>query len=150
MVIDEIVSIILLSVATEATTEVMVASKVTEDIRNRIRILAHPMLNDELIFHLTFRRKVMIFIDDLVSCGYCASMWVAMFWSLFAPYVLNISSWLMVVINWLLMVVVLHRFSNLFHVLLMLIKNGRVKTFDIELKFQNQIKFDGVVDGSIR
>ncbi len=148
-------------IATEAITEIIVDAKITESIRSIVKKRAHPLpVDGQAPPPVTFRRKIWIFIDDLINCGYCTSVWVAGFLGLFAPFVYKFdhdywfSNAISYIINWLIAAMVLHRLSNFFHVLFMIIKRGRVKSYDIELKLQPvevkpiQHNIEGVIDGS--
>jgi hypothetical protein len=130
---------LLLVVATEAVTELIVDAKVFDGWRLKIRQKAYPRIEEGQA--LPPPQKTWVFLAEAINCGYCTSVWVALGWGLFTPDIIHwgggcfglFSCWL---INWLLSAVVLHRFSNWFHVLFSLVKKGRVKTYDIELKAQ--------------
>ncbi len=137
MTIDNIFRWFFLVVVTEAMTEIIVASQIFSGLRGRIRQLAHPLLTEEqIILPVPFKRRFFMFIDGLVSCGYCTSVWVAAFWGVFAPWVWWGDNYMMVgwIINWVIALLALHRLSNWLHVLASLVQKGRVRTYDIELK----------------
>ncbi len=125
----------LLVVFTEAVTEVLVAAKITDGLRAFIFRMANPDFDKDLSAgvepspgHVLWR-----FVNDVFTCGYCMSVWVAMGSAVFAPWWLATGHWIGWLANWLLMVFVLHRVSNYLHDGFSLIKKGRVKTYDIEL-----------------
>lgn len=136
MTLEDLVRLFFLVIATEAVTEILVDAKITEGLRQRIRCKAFPWVPEGQ--ELPSPRLFWIFIADIAGCGYCASVWVAMWWGLFAPTFFSwegnwsvlLIAW---VINWLLAVVVLHRLSNWLHIGFSLLKNGRVRTYDIKL-----------------
>ena len=127
---ESMVTWAILVVATEAATEIVVDAKITEGIRSRIRSRAHPVAEPKPV---TITRRLFIFLNDLLSCGYCASVWVAGAFASLAPTLFEHS-----VANWLITTLLLHRSSNWFHVAYSMAKNGRVRTYDIELKLTRQ------------
>lgn len=54
------------------------------------------------------------FLRDLVGCGYCTSVWVALFPSLYISYLFFVG-WLLTVPLFIFLVVVIHRLSNYIH-----------------------------------
>lgn len=143
MTIDNLLLLIFLVIATEAMTEIIVAAKITDGFRFKIAKLAHPLPPEgEPPSEPTSSRRFWIFLHDLFNCGYCTSVWVAMIWALFSPWFLHfgVECWITRqicwVVNWAIAVLVLHRLSNWIHILFSLIKKGRVRTYDIELKLE--------------
>ena len=147
-----IFQLVLLTIAVEAITELIVAAKITNGTRSKIRKLAHPMADEYNPPQPPDRkRKCWIFLNDIVSCGYCTSVWVAGGIAPFAPWVyrfdggwwlVDITSW---VVNWCLAAVILHRLSNWFHVCYTILMKGRVKTYDIKLdasSFEYNVRVD--------
>lgn len=131
----DLLRLLVLVVATEAVTEILVAAKITDGIRAFIFLKAFPPVQENaepVVGKWQWR-----FMHDLFSCGYCLSVWVAALFACLAPQWFSL-----VIINWVVMVFVIHRASTLFHVLFSLIKKGRIRTYDIELTHK-------VVDGSI-
>lgn len=139
---------LLLVVFTEAVTEILVAAKITDGFRAFVFRRALPEVPEghHETKTLPVGSRYWRFINDLLSCGYCTSVWVSMGAALFAPWWLATGYWCGWVINWLVMVFVLHRCSNFLHVGFSLIKKGRVKTYDIEIVHKHQV----TIDGSIR
>ncbi len=115
-------------VSVEAITEIIVDSKIFLPFRQFISKIALPDIP-------TGKTTIFNFIHELISCGYCTSVWVAMFMTillrlggivLFKP-----------VVNEMILIFFLHRMSNLFHVLYQLILRGRVHTIDVECRMKN-------------
>jgi len=131
----DIIELMLLVIVTEATTEIIVDSKIFSEIRFRIRKKAFPEQPGS-------SNPIFVFVAELISCGYCTSVWVAMWWSLFAPSFFKFGF----IINWVIMGMVIHRLSNWLHVVYSLVKKGRIKTYDIELKL---IHTNEAYDGSV-
>ncbi len=117
---------IMLIIATERATELIVASKIFEPIRLFVKRWAYS--NDDPPPDTIYQHfKVMI--DYLMTCGYCVSVWVGGFFALFVgKYHHNI------VINWLISLLFLHGMANLYHVVYELLRRGRVRSYDIMLK----------------
>lgn len=136
----DVLRFLLLVIWTEAVTEILVAARITDGLRAYIFKKAFPEAPDGLPegedppIGPGFWR----FANGVLTCGYCTSVWVAMGSALFAPRWLLPQEWYGFFFNWLLMVFVLHRTCNYLHVVFSLIKKGRVKTHDIELKVQVQ------------
>src|SRR4051812_47000743 len=103
--------------AVEALTELVVDAKITDGLRAAIfdRANAEPPQVGEPVWR---------FVNSVVTCGYCASVWVAMPVALFAPWVVTESAWLWLP-AWVIDVLILHRLSNWLHVGFMAIKKGR-------------------------
>lgn len=134
------VHLLLLVIAVEALTEILVDAEITKGFRRWLFLKAapevpedHPADKDPPIGPWIFR-----FANDLFKCGYCASVWVAMPAALLSPVQLS-GYWL---VNWLVSLLIIHRLSNLFHIGLMFVKKGRVKTYDMEITVK------GLRDGS--
>ncbi len=123
---QDILRMLLLVVVVEAITEIMVSSKIMDPLRQRFFRLAFPFPRDDAEFR---QRPVMAFIYGLISCGYCFSVWVGAVAAFMAP------AWFTAepVLNWSINALVLHRLSNIFHIVLMLTMKGRVRTYDVAL-----------------
>jgi len=120
----EVLWLMALVVATEAITEIIVDSEIMEPVRSFIFLKS--LTSSEPAVSTV---QPWAFIHRLIHCGYCASVWVAMAAAMLAPWV--VGYW---VLNWLVMVFVIHRLSNFFHIVLQIIKKGRVRTYDLEIK----------------
>lgn len=145
MNIIDIIQSFILAVVTEAVTEILVDAKITEGLRGLVFRKANPDFEKELNGKEPKPGPfVWRFLSDLLSCGYCTSVWVAAVAALAAPRWFD---WW--VVNWLIMVFMIHRASNFLHVVFSLVKKGRVKTYDIELvhKYQVHNGSDGQVGG---
>lgn len=119
--------VFILSVVVEAVTEILVASELTDPFRRRWKEWAYPVDSPPPD---TYFQKFKVWFDKLISCGYCTSVWVAGFFGIWCPK-FDFGHWL---INWLVVVFVLHRVATWVHVAYELIKKGRVKTYDLEVK----------------
>lgn len=124
-------SIILLSIVVEAVTEILTSSELTEPPRRKWKEWAYPF---DAPPPDTYIQEFKVWVDKLISCGYCTSVWVAGFFGIWAPK-LDLGNQ---IINWLMVTFVLHRLSTWFHVVYELVKKGRVKTYDLEI----QLKLD--------
>ncbi len=127
----DVAHLLLLVIAVEALTEILVDAEITKGFRRWLFLKAapevpedHPAGKDPPIGPWVFR-----FANDVFKCGYCASVWVAMPAALLSPIQLG-GHWS---VNWLVSLLVIHRLSNLFHIGLMFVKKGRVKTYDMEI-----------------
>ncbi len=146
-------------IATEALTEIFVDAKITDGIRLFIKKRAFPAIPVEPIeseqsvmisvpLIIPFQQKCWIFAANLSDCGYCVSVWVAGLLALFMPWT-YVSKYN--IINWLLAALVLHRLSNWLHILFMLVKKGRVRTYDLEMKINHQLDVfhTGMTNGAV-
>lgn len=131
----DLLRLLILVVATEAVTEILVEAKITNGLRAFIFLKAFPPTPEDSLKPLIGKWRWR-FVHDLFSCGYCMSVWVAVVLAFLAPQWFSWS-----IVNWLVMVFVIHRASNFSHVLFSLIKKGRIRTYDIELTHK-------VTDGS--
>lgn len=126
-----IVQLIILAIVVEAVTEIIVDSELfsplKQGFKSYIYPVDHPPKND-------IRQSLLVFVDKLISCGYCTSVWIAAFFSFFAPVLME--SWA----NWLITTFLLHRMSNSIHVIYELLKKGRVVTHDYIIKINQSEK----------
>lgn len=127
--IESCFTLLMLTIATERITEILVASKLFDPLRNMIKRWAYPL--DEMPTD-TYYQNFKVMIDYLVTCGYCVSVWVGYLLAVLSPSVFNIT-----VINWLVMGAVIHGLSNLYHCAFEIVRRGRVHTYDVLLKRRN-------------
>tara|TARA_R110002110_G_scaffold22761_7_gene87899 strand:+ start:2320 stop:2595 length:276 start_codon:yes stop_codon:yes gene_type:complete len=73
----------------------------------------------------SFIRKLFVYLDKLINCGYCTSVWVAF---IFASVFLS-KDWMLIVNGF-----ALHGLANFYHVCYEWMKRGRVNTHDILLR----------------
>lgn len=134
----KIIILLLLAIASEAIAEIITSSELTDPFRRKWKKWTYredkPPTNN-------YFQYFKVFIDKLVSCGYCTSVWTSAFVAIWSPTFLQIP-----IINWLVMTLVIHRLSNWVHVLYELIRKGRVKTHDLLVKIEVS---DGEIDGAI-
>jgi hypothetical protein len=117
--------VILLVIACEAVTEIITSSKITDPVRLWWKEWTYPA-DQPPVDTLIHRFKV--FIDSLVSCGYCTSVWISGFFAIFAPQIFGV-----VFVNWLVMTFAIHRLSNWLHVIYERVRRGRVFEIDVNL-----------------
>ena len=120
---------ILLIIATEAITEIIVASEfpLFYWFRNWWTIYTFPPEGPPRTGKI---QHVRVSIHKLVTCGYCMSVWVSAFFAIWTSFDYFGNTF----INWLVSVFFIHRLSNWLHVFFELTKRGRVKSYDIELR----------------
>ena len=109
-------------IVTEAVTEIVVDSKLFLPFHSFVGRKAYPADAPPP----TGVRKLWVFLGALTSCGYCFSVWVAGVISLLMPGCLS-------VFVWFAYTMLIHRLSNFIHIILQLIKRGRVKSYDLNL-----------------
>jgi len=110
--------------ATEAITEILVASELFDGLRRSIAQLAYPI--DE---PTNGPQPGWVWLNKLTTCGYCMSVWVAAGVVWFLP-----GDYFGIVDNVIVKGFALHRLSNWLHVTYELVRRGRARTYDIELK----------------
>jgi len=120
-----ILLILLLVFAVEAVTEIIVDSQISQPFRDWWKEITYPA---DVPRENQCVQKLLVWFDNLISCGYCTSVWVAMFFALFAPSIVSPSFF-----NWLIFVFALHRFANWSHVAFELFKRGRVKSYEFDV-----------------
>jgi hypothetical protein len=144
-----IVLYVLSAIAVEAISEIITSSDLTFGFRSWLNRLAFPDVPHgvssldksnsaitRLISLIEFiALRISAWFYKLISCGYCTSVWVAAGISIALPKPVE------GILGWVLCVFVVHRASNLIHVIYELIKKGRVKTFDI--MYQKNGEADG-------
>lgn len=121
-------------VAVEATTELLVESKLFAPLRNWVGKRA---ITVEPETEPTLRLMAWAKLFELVTCGYCVSVWVALFYASTLPALWTSPLDETVargthLINFLVRWLVLHRLSNWLHVVTELVRKGRVLAIDVE------------------
>lgn len=120
-----IAAIILAIIATEATTEILVESNIFAPLRSKIASKAYPEDPQKL-------SNSWLFINSLINCGYCLSVWVSFFYVI----ILNVVQPLGLPVS-LLLVFSIHRLSNWMHIAFQVFKYGRVKSYEVEWRREN-------------
>ncbi len=127
--IDFLLGLICVTIATEAITEILASSKLLDiiGIRPWASRKALPFDGD-----YTKVRWYHTALHTLLTCGYCTSVWVSMFFSSwFVPGdYFGLLPWNNIIIK----IFLIHRLSNLFHASLQLLMRGRVNTSDLSIK----------------
>lgn len=125
-----ILTILCAAVITECTVEIIVDSKLFLPLRKYIANKAVP----EDMSSQTRLPYMWWFLHGITSCGYCMSVWVGCFYAAFlqAPIVENIY------INFFINGLIIHRLSNLAHVLYMRVYRGEVKYTHNTIKLEEQ------------
>ena len=123
-----------LSLAVEAITEIITTSDIMAPMRESIRKLAYTIPPEE-----NGTTKLFSWVDRLISCGYCTSVWVSAFTSIWDPVELTGYRF----VDALLMIFLIHRVANWLHVIYELIRKGRVSSVDLALKIEDQDGTDG-------
>jgi len=120
-----VIQLLLAAVAVEAVVEIIIDSEIFAEVRAYIKDLcypAEPRANARVAY--CFYK-----LNYFANCGYCMSVWIAAFAAIFCSVRLS-GYWF---VDWILSLFIIHRVSNLYHVLFMLIKHGRVHTITGEL-----------------
>jgi len=113
---------LLIVIAVERVTELITTSEIFAPVRNYIKGHAYRYSDPS---EISKYRKLLIWLDKLVSCGYCTSVWVSL------VFVLTfIGRDITLVIN----VFAIHGLANLYHSIFELIRRGRVNSHDFVLK----------------
>lgn len=141
MIYDILAGVILI-VATEAVTEIIVASEfpLFYWFRNWWATYTFPPEGPP---RTGYSQYIRVAIHKLITCGYCMSVWVSAFFALWTPFHYFDD----VFADWFISLFFIHRLSNWLHILFELVKRGRVKTHDIELRVKIDT-YEGVEDGS--
>lgn len=120
--------------ATEALTELLVDAKITTGLRAWLFHKGTIDPEHDNPNNLTWQQHFWIFWNTVITCGYCTSVWVAMLIFYGTPKILEQPGIINSIVNWLLVVLVLHRGSNWLHVLYSIVKKGRVRYYDVEYR----------------
>jgi hypothetical protein len=113
---------LLIAVAVERVTEIITTSEIFAPVRNYIKGHAYQYSDPSEISKCG---KLLIWVDKLISCGYCTSVWVSLVFAL-----IFMDRDITLVIN----VFAVHGFANLYHSIFELIRRGRVNSHDFVLK----------------
>ncbi len=117
--------LVLAVIACEAVTEILTSSDITAPFRNKFKNwLYRP---DRPPSH-GFVQHCAVWVDKLVNCGYCTSVWVAGFFAFYLPNNYISNCWWG---SWLLSVFVIHRLSNWLHVVYEWVRRGRVLSLEV-------------------
>lgn len=138
--IADILLLACLVVVTEAVTEIVTSSRLTDGVRAWWKQLTYPADRPPPD---TYLQNLRIQIDYLLSCGYCSSVWVSGVICLFAPQIIPGTF-----ANWFVSTMLVHRLSNWLHVVYELVRKGRVQTHDILLKQETDNGSDGQDSGT--
>lgn len=123
-----IVNIILLALAVEAITEIITSSEIMSPLRLLIREKAFPYPPEDDI-----QTRFYAWLDKLISCGYCTSVWISALISVWYDYVMVNSRWMSTII----LIFAIHRLANWIHVLYELIRKGRVGSLEVDLRVKD-------------
>lgn len=126
--------------ATERTTEIIHESKFFFPLRN---LVAQAALREGLTGTLWLLQLPCKFVHAVISCAWCLSVWISLFFALFLPgeYFLRMPSD-NIMIKWLALV----GFANLWHAIFRLIFRGRVITIDIRHTIDHSGDPDGLAE----
>lgn len=109
-----------LGLVVERGTELVHSSKFFMPLRNLVAKIAYPIDSPPLgEFKLSYMlspwgtRNVAMFFNSVLSCGYCASVWVAMPVAAVCPTLGLLATH--GVVDWVIKVVVLHGLANWMH-----------------------------------
>jgi hypothetical protein len=131
----EIISIIgswlICTIASERAAEAITTSVFFSPMR---QFLARTALMDSDVYNYKAYSVIKLigrWASDLVSCGWCTSLWTSLFFSFFLPgeYISSDAG-----NNIIVKVIALWGFANLYHAVFRLVHNGRVAAVDINLK----------------
>lgn len=136
--IEDLLIVFFLVMASEAVTEIITDSELTNPLRMWWKRVLYPADTPPRSGWL---QNIGVYIDKLVSCGHCTSVWVSAFFALFAPFATSF-------IMWVIMTFAIHRLTNWFHVVYELVRKGRVKTHDLLIKLAVEDQEDGIVGES--
>jgi len=113
----------IITLAVERTTEIIHTSKLFHPLRNYFATLALDDIDRPIV------KPIANFVFSIVSCGWCLSVWVSLFFCIFLP-----SGSGFVFVRWFGLVGT----SNLWHAIFRIIHLGRVFTVDIKHTFDDQ------------
>jgi len=129
-VIQDIIAGILLVLATEAVTEIIVASEfpIFYWFRKWWATYTFPQGPPKV----GFWQHIRVAVYKLFTCGYCFSVWTAAFFAIWTPF----DYFDYKCINWIVSLFCIHRLSNWSHILFEIVKRGRVKSYDLTVNIQ--------------
>ena len=107
-----LLDMIMAVIATEAATNLIIKSEFS------MRFIKEPLFK-------LWRFKILNFIHDILDCGYCTSVWVA---ALFAVFFLTNT------FQFVIVILVLHRLSNMLHFTIDWLDEKRPRDLDFNSK----------------
>lgn len=123
-------------IATEAITEILVASELPPLLALKALIgkVAYQQYDVQLWRRLLWPATVLaLFLNKLLSCGWCCSVWVAILAAItldaYGLVVWAKSQPLLVLVN----AAFIHRLANLYHAGFELLRRGRARAIDLAL-----------------
>ncbi len=126
--LEKLIYLTLAAIAAERATELVHSSKIFAPLRDKIALLAYPPdaapVSLQPYGYNWLMRKITMFLNAMLACGYCLSVWVAAFFALFLSS--NLS-------NWVFNLLLIHGGSNAYHVLYERARKGRVRTYDLTI-----------------
>jgi len=122
--------LLLLVIATEAVTEILTTSDIFDPVRQRIKRWVYTFEGPPPV---TYYQSFKVFCDKLIGCGYCTSAWVAVIICFITrPYTVAEFN-----VHWTVYCfgigIIVHRLSNMYHIIFQLLKKGRVEACDLEV-----------------
>lgn len=129
-----IVNILLIALSVEAITEILTTSEIMRPLRLGIKKLAYINPPRE-----NLQTCIFTWVDKLISCGYCSSVWISFFVCIWLDYRIVEDKY----INLFIVTVAIHRLSNWIHVLYELIRKGRINSVEIALSLEDKYGTDG-------
>lgn len=138
----EIISIIgawlICTIAAERAAEAITTSVFFSPLRQflaRVSLMETHSWTLPALINGSLIKTVGRWLSDLVSCGWCTSLWTSLFFSLFLPgrYLSYEAG-----DNLIVKAIALWGFANLYHSVFRLVHNGRVSAVDINLKIVGQ------------
>lgn len=127
-IITAVINVLLLSLAVEAITEIITSSELMNPLRQRIRRLAYTSPPTD-----NTNTRAYAWLDKLISCGYCTSVWVALIVCIWFDYAIVRDKYISVVI----MAFAIHRISNWIHVLYEIVRKGRISSMELALSLED-------------
>lgn len=141
---DLMVGLVVFALLVEAITELIVDSKLFSPARSLITWLAVPGADQDPNAFPRWRQTVFWLPYNLVSCGYCLSVWVSAGLIWLAEVELT-AVWASS--SLLVKIFCGHRLANLLHAAWVWALRGRVGTYDVALNVTQKTEQDGSGDG---
>jgi len=126
-ILTDVILITMAALAVEAATELLIDSKILAFIPRAVKSWAYRPHD-----RLTSFVRLKYWLAELIGCGYCTSVWIALPAAIYLTDMISIK--LPYSIKILFLLLVIHRLSNRIHEALELVKRGRILTVDAAVR----------------
>ena len=123
-ILSMLLNIFIITIAVEAITEIITTASIFEPLRSYIKLNAYTDPPS-----ITVKTRIFSWLDKLITCGYCVSVWVSFSIASNMNIVITSNKYLDICIA----IFLVHRLSNWLHVIYELVRKGRIKSIELNM-----------------